>query len=107
MVSATFFSPSYSSLSISCGSNEKNLHEMCLKHFTPFRGLCTIFTMDLKIIMRMLIAGKMFKIKSEFEVTFFRDLANLTLTPSTGCAKTYVRLTWTGRNLVLTCKPLT
>ena len=38
MVSATFFSPSYSSLSISCGSNEKNLHEICLKHFTPLRG---------------------------------------------------------------------
>ena len=32
MVSATFFSSSYSSLSICCGSNEKNLHEICLKH---------------------------------------------------------------------------
>ena len=49
----------------------------------------------------------LFKIKSEFEVMFFHNLANLTLTPSTGCAKTYVRLSWTGRNLVLTCKPLT
>ena len=58
--------------------------------------------------MRMLTARKMmFKIKSEFEVTFFHNLANLTLTPSTGCVKTYVQLTWTGRNLVLTCKPLT
>ena len=50
MVSATFFSPSYSSLSISCGSNEKNLHEVCLKHFTPFRGLYAIFNVDLKIL---------------------------------------------------------
>lgn len=49
MVSSAFFSPSYSSLSISCGSNEKNLHEICLKHFTPFRGPYTICNMDLKI----------------------------------------------------------
>ena len=50
--------------------------------------------------MRMLTAGKMLlKIISEFKVTFFHNLANLTLTPSTGCTETYVQLTWTGRKL--------
>ena len=40
----------------------------------------------------------------------YRNVADLNLTldmPRTGCTKTYVRLSRTGRNLVHTCKPLT
>ena len=48
MVSATFFSPSYSSLSISCGCNGKKLHEICLFNaFRPCRGLYTIVNKDI------------------------------------------------------------
>ena len=45
--------------------------------------------------------------KVSIYLSIYHNLANLTLTPSTGCTETYVRLTWTGRKLVLLCKPLT